>query len=95
MTSSKSFEEAIKNIYEQTNDEILRESHEEDFNSGVLHGWLGIPRGAEISDGDIAKGIASINPHIRELAKYAKTHKKSGESKPSTIPIIKAKKDVR
>ena len=42
---------------------------------GGFHRWLGKPAGAPITASDIAKGLASKDPHVRKMAQFAKNAK--------------------
>ena len=42
---------------------------------GGFHRWLGKPASAPITPADIAKGLASKDPHVRAMAQFAKNAK--------------------
>ena len=43
---------------------------------GRFHRWLGKPEDEKITDADIAKGLASKDPAVRMMARFAKARKK-------------------
>jgi len=47
------------------------------INKGAFHRWLGKKEDEAITEEDIAKGLASDDPHVRKMANFAKNMRKS------------------
>lgn len=43
---------------------------------GAFHRWLGKPEDAKITNEDIARGLASKDPHVVKMANFAKNARK-------------------
>ncbi len=43
---------------------------------GAFHKWLGKDPEEPITDADIAKGLASDDPHVNKMAQFAKNARK-------------------
>ena len=43
---------------------------------GAFKKWLGKPEDEPITDADIAKGLASDDPHVNKMAQFAKNARK-------------------
>lgn len=52
---------------------IIKPSHK-----GRLHSALGVPQGEKIPASKLAKAAHSSNPHMRQMANFAKVAKKWG-----------------
>lgn len=50
--------------------------HLDPAHKGAFHRWLGKPEDEKITDADIAKGLASSDPAVRMMARFAKARKK-------------------
>lgn len=60
---------------------VLRERLEEaigPIKKGAFHAWLGKKPDEPITDADIAKGMASEDPHVRKMAHFARVSRSWG-----------------
>ena len=68
-------------------EQVLRRKIEEaigPIKKGLFHAWLGKKPDDPITDADIAKGMASKDPHVRKMAHFARvsrglSHGKKGK----------------
>ena len=55
-----------------------------EIKKGSFHEWLGKDKDEPITDEDIAKGLASDDPHVRKMAQFAKNAKEWKHERKST-----------
>jgi ABC-type Zn2+ transport system substrate-binding protein/surface adhesin len=62
-------------ITESDLDAFVEERAIGNINKGAFHRWLGKKEGEPITAADIAKGLASDDPHVKKMAQFAKNAK--------------------